>query len=150
LERQEGRIIEESFTGGLLHDIGRLVLVANVPEEYAEVFESARKDGMTLVEAERAKFGASHAEVGGYLLGLWGLPISLVEAAAYHHHPRRCPTKVFTPLTAVHAANIMEQEESVIPGPASRPELDGEYIAGLGLAAREQVWRETAGAKKTI
>jgi HD-like signal output (HDOD) protein/ActR/RegA family two-component response regulator len=148
LERQEKRIVEESFTSGLLHDIGRLVLLANVPEQYAEVFEDARENKIALVETERTMFGASHAEVGGYLLGLWGLPISLVESAVYHHCPRRCLTKTFTPLTAVHAANVMEQEEATIPGPASRPELDWEYLEELGLAGRAPVWRDTAGGKK--
>jgi HD-like signal output (HDOD) protein/CheY-like chemotaxis protein len=148
LERQERAVVEESFTAGLLHDIGRLVLVVNVPGQYAEAFENARNNGIALEEAERVKFGASHAEIGGYLLGLWGLPISLVEAAVYHHHPRRCGMQAFTPLTAVHAANVLEQEEAAIPSPASRPELDQEYLAGLGLAARAQVWTDKAARKK--
>jgi HD-like signal output (HDOD) protein/CheY-like chemotaxis protein len=150
LERQEKRIIEESFTAGLLHDIGRLVLLANLSAQYSEAFENAQKNGITLEEAEQSVFGAAHPEVGGYLLGLWGLPISLVEAAVYHHHPSRCLTRAFTPLTAVHAANVLEQETAVIPGPASCPQWDREYLDGLGLGNRIPAWQETAGRKKTF
>ena len=150
LERQEKRIIEESFTAGLLHDIGRLVLLANFSTQYTEVFEYANKSGITLEEAERSVFGAGHPEVGGYLLGLWGLPISLVESAVYHHHPGRCLTRAFTPLTAVHVANVLEQETAVVPGPASLPQWDREYLAGLGLENRIPVWKEKAGGRKTF
>jgi HD-like signal output (HDOD) protein len=150
LERQEKRIIEEAFTAGLLHDIGRLVLLANLPARYTEAFENANKNGITLEEAERLAFGAAHPEVGGYLLGLWGLPVSLVEAAVYHHHPSQCLTRAFTPLTAVHAANVLEQETAVVPGPASRPQWDREYLAWLGFENRILAWQGTAGRKKTF
>jgi HD-like signal output (HDOD) protein/CheY-like chemotaxis protein len=150
IERQEKRIVEESFTAGLLHDIGRLVLLANRPAQYLEAFETAEKGGITLEEAEQSVFGAGHPEIGGYLLGLWGLPISLVEAAVYHHHPSRCLTRTFTPLTAVHAANVLEQQTAVIAGPASRPQWDREYLAGLGLENRISVWQEKAGGRKTF
>ena len=150
LERQEKRIIEEAFTAGLLHDIGRLVLLANLPAQYTEAFGNANKNGITLEEAERSVFGAAHPEVGGYLLGLWGLPVSLVEAAVYHHHPSRCLTRAFTPLTAVHVANVLEQETAVVPGPASCPQWDLAYLAGLGLENRIPAWQGTAGRKKTF
>ena len=149
IERQEKRIIEEAFTAGLLHDIGRLVLLVNLPEQYAKAYENAHHQGITLVEAEREVFGACHPEVGGYLLGLWGLPVSLVEAAVYHHQPRRCLTRTFTALTAVHnALVILEQEPAGIPGAESRPELDKEYLDALGLWSRVPVWQEMAEKNK--
>ena len=83
LERQEKRIIDEAFTAGLLHDIGRLVLIANLPEQYAEAVARAEAEKISLVDAERAVFGVSHAEVGGYLLGLWGLPIAIAEVLCF-------------------------------------------------------------------
>ena len=150
LERQEKRIIEESFTAGLLHDIGRLVLLANLPAQYKEAFENAQRGGITLVEAERAAFGAGHPEVGGYLLGLWGLPISLVESAVYHHRPSLCQAKNFMPLTAVHAANVFEEEIAGNAGPESRVELDREYLTGLGLWNRVPVWKDMAMGKRTF
>ena len=134
--------VEESFTAGLLHDIGRLVLVANLPEQYLEACDRAKAEGMTLVEAERAVFGASHAEVGGYLLGLWGLPISLVEAAVFHHYPGKCQVKAFTPLTAVHVANVLVQEDAATGNSFPPPEMDRDYLTEIGAWNRIPGWRE--------
>ena len=59
-------------------------------------------------EAEEEVFGASHGEIGGSLLGYWGLPMAVVEAVALHHHPTRFLSDSFSPLTAVHVANAIE------------------------------------------
>ncbi len=135
--------VEESFTAGLLHDIGRLVLVANLPEQYQQACERAQAEKIGLVEAERAVFGASHAEVGGYLLGLWGLPISLVEAAVFHHCPGKCKVKAFTPLAAAHVANVFVQENGSARNPYPPPQLDQEYLTEIGAWDRVQNWRGT-------
>lgn len=92
---------------GLLHDVGRLTLATQQPAEYREVLRLTRDEQLTVVEAERSVFGASHPEVGAYLLGLWGLPNVLVEAVAWHHNPSGCPVEGFSPLTAVHAAEAI-------------------------------------------
>jgi HD-like signal output (HDOD) protein/ActR/RegA family two-component response regulator len=144
LERQDHRIVEDSFTAGLLHDLGRLILLVNLPDQFAEAVALAKDQHLPLVDAERAIFGASHAEVGGYLLGLWGLPISLVEAAVFHHYPGRCTTGVFTPLTAVHAANVIEQPEAPGADRALLPHLDQIYLVELGLWNRVPIWSDAA------
>jgi hypothetical protein len=64
---------DEAFTAGMLHDIGKLVLAQNFPEEYAEVLAEAQAGKRPPAEIEQARFGASHAELGAYLLGLWGI-----------------------------------------------------------------------------
>jgi HD-like signal output (HDOD) protein/CheY-like chemotaxis protein len=141
LERQEKRTVEEAFTAGLLHDTGRLLLLANLSDQYIDVINDSRRRGIRLDVAERETFGASHAEIGGYLLGLWGLPISLVEAAVFHHRPHDCQSSTFTPLTAVHAANVLEHEAAADqPGPL-RPELDREYLAQVGVWDHVAIWR---------
>jgi hypothetical protein len=48
----------------------------------------------------------------------------------------------------VHIANVLEQETAVVPGPASHPQWDREYLAGLGLENRIPVWEEKAGGRK--
>ena len=58
--------------------------------------------------------GTTHAEVGAYLLGLWGLPDPIVEAVAWHHNPGGCPGKAFTPLTAVHAADAIVRTDRAL------------------------------------
>ncbi len=120
---------------GLLHDVGRLTLASQQPGQYRDVFRLARADRLSVADAERAVFGATHADVGAYLLGLWGLPNPVVEAVAWHHAPGGCPAGSFGPLTALHAA-----ESLLAPGEGGPP--DAAYLARLGLADRLAVWGE--------
>ena len=76
---------DEAFSAGMLHDIGKLVLAQNFPQEYAEAQNGSRP----AAEIEQARFGASHAELGAYLLGLWGIDEAVVEAIARHHPARQ-------------------------------------------------------------
>ncbi|MBN1172356.1 MAG: HDOD domain-containing protein [Micromonosporaceae bacterium] len=86
----------DSFAAGILHDVGRLALAKVIPEEYEEV-ERRCRDGMNRTAVEREQLGTCHAEVGAYLLRLWGLPQPLVDAVA-GHHGRSVPAN--DPLTA--------------------------------------------------
>ncbi len=144
-EHQNDAVVEESFTAGLLHDAGRLVLLANLPDEYALALARSKSEQKLLVEVEREVFGANHAEVGGYLLGLWGLPISLVETAVFHHCPGQCGNRKFGPLAIVHAANVMVHERDAGESATLVPELDQNYLGGMGMWERAQVWRHIPG-----
>ena len=137
-EGAEREVALDAAFGGLLHDIGRLVLAAQLPEAYKKVLELVERDGLAVTEAEAHVFGATHAEVGAYLLGLWGLPEALVEAVAWHHRPSQCPGRDFTVLTAVHAA------DTALPGGDGVPDV--EYLERLGLRDRMPVWAEHAAS----
>lgn len=80
---------ELAYMAGLLSNAGQLLLVTHSPEWLYLSQAEATRAGTPPHEAERATFGATHAEVGAYLLGLWGLPHAIVEATAQHHHPER-------------------------------------------------------------
>jgi putative nucleotidyltransferase with HDIG domain len=135
---------EEAFAAGLLHDIGKLLFAANLPGAYAEALALARARKLTVSEAEARVFGASHAEVGACLLGIWGLPLPLVDAVQAHHSPGRQPTTDFTSLTAVHTADILEHETARSAPDLVVPELDIEYLERLGLEHRLEAWRKAA------
>lgn len=77
---------QDAFAAGLLHDVGLLALVTTAPQQYLALVQDHR-DGVDIAQAERDRFGATHAEVGGYLLRLWGLPFSLVDSVTRHHDP---------------------------------------------------------------
>ncbi len=134
LESAPQRVVDNAFMAGLLHDVGKLLLAANLPDVYEEAMRLCDEEGCTPLEAEREVFGASHAEVGAYLLGLWGLADPIVEAVAFHHQPGRCLGRGFEPLTAVHVANAVE-----LAG-AGEPPVDLEYLTRLGLAERLPDW----------
>lgn len=97
---------EAAFAAGLLHDAGRLVLMDRCPDQYGRAIELS-KGGMTLHEAERQVFGATHAEVGAYLLGLWGIPHGIVEAVAFHHDEARMSRGLPDTVLAVGAASML-------------------------------------------
>ena len=81
------RVADEAIVGAMLCDIGRHVLALTAPARVEEAFEHARAHRLPIQVAEEQLFGVTHAEVGGYLVGLWGLPTPIVEAIAYHHRP---------------------------------------------------------------
>jgi putative nucleotidyltransferase with HDIG domain len=131
-------ILDECFIAGMLHDIGKLALAANLPEEYSKIFTLAKDTGIPLHAAEESVLGASHADVGGYLLSLWGLPPAVVDAISYHHEPSRGNMECFSATTAVHVADALEREASE-PGVKV---VDTDYIAALELSEALQEWRE--------
>ncbi len=75
----------EAYVVGLLLDVGRLILASHLGHDYARITADEARNAGALTAAERRLFGVSHAEVGAYLLGMWGLPDVLVETVAYHH-----------------------------------------------------------------
>lgn len=76
---------DDAYTGGLLHDIGLLVLIENYPEFYKTNCVGDEAPEWDLKQLEKETFSVSHCEVGGYLLGNWGLPDSIVESTISHH-----------------------------------------------------------------
>ena len=83
---------DELFGAAIVHDVGRIVLALGIPDRYAGVVHTsiATSRAVHLVEAD--KLEVTHTEVGAYLLGIWGLPLDVVETAAFHHTPRIFPT----------------------------------------------------------
>lgn len=102
---------DDALLAGLLHDIGYWVLGTELPVELAQAVDMAVRKRTTLETAETAVIGASHAQIGAYLLGLWGLPYSVVEAVAHHHSPKRAATVEFDTLAALAVAQSLVPED---------------------------------------
>jgi HD-like signal output (HDOD) protein/ActR/RegA family two-component response regulator len=101
-----------AYMAGLLCDVGQLVLVGTAPERLYVTQAEALQAGIPAHAAEHATFGATHAELGAYLLGLWGLPFQIVEAVANHHAPERHSGEhVGLPQLVWLAACIVDGEE---------------------------------------
>ena len=128
---------EDAFTAGMLHDMGKLMLADSLPEEFGRALQLAADERISLPEAEMEIFGATHAGLAAYLLGLWGLPAAIVEAVAFHHTPEMSGLKKYSALTAVHVANSLSDQTGTTP-------VNLEYLADIGVSGRLEDWRDTA------
>lgn len=132
-------LANEAYLAGLLHDLGKLVLQNNFEAQYNEVLKRAKAGGRRLWEVEAEEFGVSHAEIGGYVLGRWGMPMPLIDAVSLHHQPGRSPGLEFSALAAVHVANALVHERDK---DAEQPEIDQLFLESLGCGKKLDVWRE--------
>jgi len=128
------RHAEDAFMAGMLHDIGKLVLAFELPLQLEAAQTRANREKRPLHDVEAEMFDVTHAEVGAYLLGLWGLPYSVVEAVANHHKPMRVAQRGVDPLCAVYCADQLACGRAIDPA----------YVASLGLADHIPAWTALA------
>ena len=109
-------VLDTTFLGGLIHDIGKLVLL-QTPDYTEKIHKQMADNKLSFVEAEYKLFETSHSEVGAYLLGLWGLPVPILEIAAFHDVPLKQEDIEASPMSAVHLANMLVNQEKFDPYP---------------------------------
>jgi putative nucleotidyltransferase with HDIG domain len=147
LEDAGTETVQGAFAAGLLHDIGKLLLAANSPELFAKSCKLARKLRCNLWEVEaQESSNVGHAELGATILEIWGLPHPITEAVALHHSPWRDRQHIFNPITAVHAANILDHEAHPDPNIALPSQINSAYLKELGLEQRPDEWRKSVFA----
>ncbi|MCG7991656.1 MAG: response regulator [Candidatus Thiodiazotropha lotti] len=135
----EKTLIEDCLLSGMLHDIGKLILALNLPEEYSRMELLLTDQQQSRSSAEAEIFGATHGTVGAYLLGLWGLPESVVEAVALHNQPSLQAEATFSPLTIVHVANgVIHQHGAETPETSP---MDRDYLQTLGMLDQLDQWQ---------
>jgi HD-like signal output (HDOD) protein/ActR/RegA family two-component response regulator len=147
---------DDALLAGLLHDIGYWVLLQQCPQEVAQTVALAKEQALPLCEAERAVLDATHAEVGAYLLGLWGLPYPILEAVAFHHTPSLAPHSEFDLLAAVAVSQAITTASEPLHDQRWREELTpavgAPYLAALGApfswAEAERRVRESCTAEE--
>lgn len=132
-------IIEQTFATGLLHDIGKLILI-QVPEYQNKILELNCTSGKELRLFEQTTFSCDHSLVGGYLLGLWGLPDFIIESAAFHHSPSAISDGDFSILTAVYLAHIEVENDNP----------DNDYLESLGIMNELDGYFETIKSIESI
>lgn len=125
LAHHAGMRAETLFLAGLLHDIGRLVLVATHPDVFAEILRRRAADDCLPVEAERALLGFDHTQIGGELCRHWRIPESIAAAVERHHQVRPATTGMAAEMAdAVHLADAMahaldlnHDAQAIVPAP---------------------------------
>ena len=142
------RLSEDAFIAGILHDIGKLILASERPDAFGRIVSMALDTQRPLFEVEQQELGVTHAELGGYLLGIWGLPYPIVEAVANHHCPWRVDQQGgLDVLSAVYVADLLAHEQEALRGghDAAVP-IDLDYLERIGVMHRLPAWRELAAA----
>ena len=135
-------IIENSFVAGVLHDIGKLILVFKMESYYREAVSLARQKNISLQDAEKKIFKATHCDMGAYLIGLWGFQSDIVEAIGFHNKLGEYPADTFSPALAVHIANVAHyrfHQENVI---GAVPEFNEAYLQKIGMSDKLKKWQD--------
>jgi HD-like signal output (HDOD) protein len=131
---------DDALCAGMLHEVGTLVLAAHLPALYAEITRDAARDGCPLHRVEPPRLGGiTHAEVGAYLLALWGLPAQVVDAVAHQFVPSRAGRSDDDVLGAVHvagafAAALVPPTPDAVQSPDAL--LDASFVSDRGYASR--------------
>jgi len=76
---------DDCFVGGLLHDMGKIVLLQHFKNLFQKVWLAVKGNNLSFYEAEKSQIPIDHAQIGGYLARKWQLPAALVDAIQYHH-----------------------------------------------------------------
>jgi HD-like signal output (HDOD) protein len=130
---------------GMLSHIGTLILYAKRPDEMEAVVKRVEIEGITIDQAETDQFGAGHAEIGAYLLGLWGFPAPVIQAVAYHHRPMDLPHKEMNALTAIYVAQHLTREATDHDaGLEVVSMIDMDYLSQIGKDGHLEDWKNIA------
>ncbi|MFZ4534681.1 HDOD domain-containing protein [Propionivibrio sp.] len=127
-----------AFTGGLLHDIGQLLMYTASPVSYIQALELHHKDDIPIIAAERTVFGYDHAEAGRALAITWKLPNNIADAIAAHHEPDELGSEIGN---LIHVSEVLSHALDLGEQPNNRvPDLSDLACANLGLS-----WPKLAG-----
>lgn len=148
IEQTSETLADHAFLAGLLHDVGKMVLSQYRPSGYEFASRLTERHNLTASQLEERIFGANHAEVCAYLMGLWGFTEPVINAIQLHHTPSHSPELEFSPLTAVHSANVLINTLMPDPSGLSNAELDMAYIERIGCVNHMPRWEELA--RKTL
>jgi putative nucleotidyltransferase with HDIG domain len=135
------QVQENARVSGILHDVGKLVLL-KIPDFFQQAH--VNKYGMITLESEYKVLNTSHAEIGAYLLGMWGLPDPIVDAIAFHHRPGRQVAYKVDLLTTLHIANGLISMCHYEKEPDYAAYLDMDYLQALALMPRLDEWAAMA------
>jgi len=138
----DSKAADTAFMAGVLHDIGRLLIAAHLPDSFAEINRRMELAAISTTAAEVEVIGTTHAAIGAYLLGLWGLPDAILDAAAFHHTPHKKPPTSLHSTMIVHVANALADcGQDIHDSQKIIDDLDYEYLQEAGFLEQLPNWR---------
>ncbi|MCK5566163.1 MAG: HDOD domain-containing protein [Planctomycetes bacterium] len=141
-EGMVGQELDVAAMAGILHDSGKMIMLSRFSEDFTKAIKTSRAMQIPLCEAERGALSVSHAELGGCLLDLWGLPNDIIEAVTYHHEPWHCINTEFSISTAVYAANAIDHYLCCGIGDGWFEGEDVGYLERIGVCDRWSKWQK--------
>ena len=138
---------EEVSVAGLLHDLGKVIMILQFPENYQETLALAENKGILILDAERDTFSATHANAGTWMTQKWRFPGNLTEVIDYHHKPhlsKRAPVET----AIVHLSDILIRARGFgFAGDNLVPAINPAAWESLGLTETDviDVLKETEG-----
>ena len=130
------RVKQDAGTAGFLHEVGQLVFAASIPGRYAAVVHAVGPTTRELLAEETRVFGTTHAALGAYILGLWGIPETVIEAVAWHHQPGKIKPVEPTAMVAVQIA------EEILDSIEEKRPVDTREFSGWVTPAKVSEWRD--------
>ena len=133
---------ERFYLCGILHDVGRLIIMENLPDQAREIIDRYQGEGGLMFDVEQQVLGFDHAEVGASLAKAWKLPLSYEEIIACHHKPskaRRYPVESAMVNLADIISKAMELGSSGDPFVPPLDEKSWDHV-GLNPGLLESIW----------
>ncbi len=127
-------LTNDSLLSGTLHAVGQLVMLTSFKDEFCEALELSRGESIPFYKAQMKVMGVSDAAIGAYLLSLWGLRDTVVEAVAWHYNPSEAAASIISPLTAVHLAYATDLDECNNIKKNDKSAVDISYLDTLGIS----------------
>ena len=125
---------ERFYVLGVLHDIGRLLMFLNIPDQMRQVIEMSEQEKISLHEAEKKVIGFDHAEMGGFLMEAWNLPVTFQTAINFCHDPSSTTPECDTETSIIHVADLISHSmEYGSSGDPYVPPLDERAWKKIGL-----------------
>ncbi len=132
--------LDSAYLAGLLHNVGRLMFAANMPQQFSAI--DWPRPIATRLARERDVFGVPHTDLGALLLKLWGLDDEMTEAVGFYADPVEGASRGFGPLAAVHGAVVLLGRGDL--------EWDKEFLLESGLADRIERWAQLDDVPQTV
>jgi HD-like signal output (HDOD) protein len=130
---------DEAFLAGLLHETGRLILIDNFPDQFQAACDAACRAESPLTPCLRQAFQATPAQIGAYLLDLWGMPDNVVAAVSFLDQPEKEGATGFSLASALYIADHIATRKCP-PDPCPPPDWNGAYVRSLGCADDLKFW----------
>jgi len=89
------------FSGGVIHDIGKIILSLYAPEEFMRILNYAYRNNKSFYDTEKELFGLTHCDFAEKLLKIWGLPDELIDCVAYHHNPKEAKNPIMASIISI-------------------------------------------------